>query len=208
MKNLKAKSGFTIAELLVAMMLIAGIAMIMMPTLMSDNERQIFATTLKKVYSQLQQTNQAIALLQTRGVISPVTTSASLSEAFFQTTKLASPSKATDLLEGYAIVPDKNGISPSIPALSAVGKNGIFYFFDNATGIVVVDVNGRKAPNTIGRDIFYFYNDAVNGTVEPYNVDCPTKKEAKGYCSDNPEQCKGCAYRILVGAGNGKIDYY
>ena len=62
-----SKKGFTVTELIVAMILVAGIAMILMPTLVADNEKQVYATALKKMYAQLQQTNQAIGLLQAQG---------------------------------------------------------------------------------------------------------------------------------------------
>ena len=70
MKKLKRKLGFTIAELVIATMLVAGIAMIMLPSLKSDNERQVFGTSLKKTMTELQQITQAVGMLEARGKIS------------------------------------------------------------------------------------------------------------------------------------------
>lgn len=34
-----------------------------------------------------------------------------------------------------------------------------------------IDINGTKAPNTFGKDVFYFLIDLENGTLEPPNLD-------------------------------------
>ena len=71
-------------------------------------------------------------------------------------------------------------------------------FWHNPDITFIVDVNSKKGPNKIGRDIFYFYLNAKdNGKVYPYGYeqedDCT--KDGEGYT---------CAYRIIK---EGKMNY-
>ncbi len=218
MKKLKSKKGFTIAELTIAMMLVAGIAMILMPTLVADNEKQVFATSLNKIYTQLQQTNQAIGLLKAQGKIQPGISAINMYKEAISLSMKTVANKKEQYLEGYY---------PKLPAYSKMDfstekntnsddiiilKNGVFIYFD-AENNLIVDVNGRKQPNTTGQDIFYFtITESLDGSTQitPKGDDasCPSKKENKDFCSSQPSSCDGCAFRILQGDGNGKIDYF
>ena len=70
MKNLiNKKKGFTIAEIVISLMLIAGIAMVLTPVIFSDTENQVLYTSLNKTYTLLQQVHQAEAMFEARGKI-------------------------------------------------------------------------------------------------------------------------------------------
>lgn len=203
MKKLKLKTGFTIAELTIATLLIAGIAMILMPSLVADNERQVYATSLKKIYTDLQQTNQAIGLLTAKGEIqSGLSAISTFKTALSKTKKMVNISTYNGYLRGY-----NPQIDPEVSFSSAIPnedifilKNGMFFFFDNDDNFIV-DINGKKQPNITGKDIFYFRID--DNSIAPLeDADCPASKSG---CA-NPADCKGCAKRILE--ETGRIDYF
>ena len=236
-----SKKGFTITELVVAMMLVAGIAMILMPSLVSNNEKQVYATALKKLYAQLQQTNQAVGMLQARGRIPQgAITITTYKNAVEQTTNLIAPIDANDTdtiknqknqkknsyLSGYSGVIPASCTLPTSDTMkednctsALILKNGMFLFFDSVKidgvnrGLIIADINGKKPPNTPGKDIFYF--SIKDNAIVPLNAGCATKVSGKDYCSQKDattgifkNDCTGCAYRILEGDGNGKIDYF
>jgi len=228
---MKSKKGFTIAELTLAMLLVAGIAMILMPSLVADNERQVFSTALQKTYAELQQTNQSVGLLTARGRIVPGQSAiATLQAAIPQTMKAIPANKQLDSLRGYRPntspeLVNTNGLVAGISL--TVLKNGIFIFLDTDgnhlvdadgnpildrngeqvvehTGNLIIDINGKKQPNLVGKDIFYFTvtKDETEGNA--YLIE-----PFDGECAvewESPERQKGCAKRIID--NNGRIDYY
>jgi len=211
-KNL---NGFTIAELVIAMIIIAGIAMILMPTLLASHEKQVFVTALQKTYTQLQDINQATDMLIARGSISATTTNPQKTfiDTVYETQKTVDFEKK-----------DKNYFkeynSKLVKSVSyekdntAVLKSGIIIMNDGNN--IVVDVNGLKRPNVVGKDIYYFQiTKETNGdvTFEPVSI----ALEAGAKLEDFPTNCTkgnfdtasnhvGCADYIL----NYKhtIDYY
>ena len=101
---------------------------------------------------------------------------------------------------------------------------------DNICGYIEVDVNGSKVPNTVGKDIHYFWRVDQDGLVPFGEVDiftCGTPEAAQIADLDNPGAMRnnpargrirvkprdtnnlneqlGCTARIMQ---NGKIDYY
>ncbi len=67
--------------------------------------------------------------------------------------------------------------------------------------LFVVDVNGKKAPNKIGRDVFLLYMDENSGKVLPYGD--KSTHEFKDTCDKN-NSGHSCAYRIIT---EGKMNY-
>lgn len=228
MKKMWSKKGFTLTELVVAMMLVAGIAMILMPSLVADNEKQVYATALKKVYAQLQQTYQAVGMLQARGQISQGSMFYAYKDTLEKTTKIVPDNQKIKYLDAYSAKPDDCVVVKDVLKCpnGIVLKNGMFLFFDenvykvmnkaDATKqeseyyIITVDVNGKKSPNTVGKDIFYFLikKDIETGITKIVPRGEPHDNDAYGVCSAEKNDYTGCAYRILEGDGNGKIDYY
>lgn len=67
-------------------------------------------------------------------------------------------------------------------------------YFDNLCAIFYIDINGKKAPNTVAKDIFSFYVDASGATKPlPASEDCYL--DSKGW---------GCMSYILQ---NGNMNY-
>jgi len=215
-----SKKGFTITELVVAMMLVSGIAMILMPSLVADNEKHVYATALKKLYAQLQQTNQAVGMLQARGQISQGNMLVAYMDTLERTTKIVPDNQKSKYLYSYSAKPADCVAADGALACpnGIVLKNGMFLFFDNRVYVVgdpteveyyiiTVDVNGKKKPNDVGKDIFYFLlkRDTATGITR---IVPRGETNNDGVCSAEENDYTGCAYRILEGDGNGKIDYY
>jgi len=83
-------------------------------------------------------------------------------------------------------------------------KNGMYLLFD-ADKNIIVDVNGKKQPNTVGKDIYYFKIKEESSLAKD-NVSFVLN--ASGDCDDNwgtPAAQIGCAAKLLE---KGKIDWY
>ena len=156
MKKLKRKLGFTIAELVIATMLVAGIAMLMLPSLKSDNERQVFGTSLKKTMTELQQITQAVGMLEARGKVSLAEGDVvTLKKTFPEIMKEATKKTYKSYLKSY-----KPQLVNTVDFTDAstyifIAKSGKFFYFDKDNNLIV-DVNGKKQPNRTGKDIYYF----------------------------------------------------
>ncbi len=82
----------------------------------------------------------------------------------------------------------KDGVTLGLRFRSNIGG---FFLWNYPDLIFFVDVNGKNKPNTVGRDIFYFYLDKRDrGKIYPYgyNLEDDCKKGGAGYT---------CAYKIL-----------
>ena len=170
------KKGFTIVELVIALMLIAAISMILTPVLFNNTDNQILLTSLNKNYTMLQEIHQAIPMLQARGRIPQ---NNNINNQTFMTA-VALTQKAIGLnsdgtsednnkfkhaLNGYTTTPAKiiNNYTdfnlPDNPARTTIIlKNGVFISQCqiNGNNYIMIDTNGIKSPNKTGRDIFFF----------------------------------------------------
>jgi len=71
----------------------------------------------------------------------------------------------------------------------------------NLCGYIEVDVNAEKGPNTIGKDIHFFWIIDKDGLLPVGEVDNTTCAN----CTGANAECMGCTARVLR---MGKIDYY
>ena len=177
MVNLKTFKGFTLAEVLITLVIIGVIAAMTIPTLINKTNNQEYVSRLKKTYSTLAQvTNRIIADEgKPRGDIGGW---ASSSEAVFNMyKKYLSNAKVCGLdtgcfegaykqLNGTTVDLDTNRFTLVLADGTEVSiwKSGDFSVScggtasgsDNVCHIIKVDVNGAKGPNTAGRDTFAF----------------------------------------------------
>ena len=65
---------------------------------------------------------------------------------------------------------------------------------DIAKSILYIDINGGKAPNIFGKDVFVFYRDN-KGLIQPYGVN-KSDNELKDSCSKNDEGIT-CSAKII-----------
>lgn len=178
---MKTKRAFTIAEIIIATLVLSGIAMILMPVLLGDTKEKVLETSLLKDYSMLQQTAHSMSLLIARGKISQ---GISPANTFFEALKQTSKSKSNvDLLSYY------NNLEKSQELLAnqafdnantlVLTNNTIYHYYNTggnvASDYIIVDVNGKRGPNKAGTDIFYFQvdRDPVDNTFSVIPASAP-----------------------------------
>lgn len=225
----KYAQGFTILEVIIAMVLVAGIAMIMLPSIVADNEKSVLTTSYKKFYTELNLVQRAVPTMRAKGEIDEANDGSAgfLEQAIRKKMKTVPEARAKRMLpfRPLAIEFTTGGgyTAPSAKVTEGTGvdqdrtivlKNGIILGIGRtASGVdyVAVDINGKKGPNFVGKDRFYFTFDkdtSGNAMVESlrplsYEKDkacCPSNKNDKT-CSD----WLGCGDRIL---NDGMITYY
>ena len=174
------KSGFTLAEVLIVLVILGVIASMTVPSLLQNSNQSIYITGLGKAFATL---NNAISLA---GVQEGTTPGGSIQTAgdlidnvFVPTVKISKYTKGTSTgfvtQDGmtYSFLPSKTvatcGDMPNKP--EDVGGDGAT---EPACFIVIVDVNGmQKGPNQVSttpvkknladRFVLYMYRNGVTG---------------------------------------------
>lgn len=177
-KNLKYTNGFTLAEVLITLVIIGIIAAMTIPTLMKNTQKQEFVTGLKKANSTLQQAmiNMARNNDSSPGDYSFLNVTNFMDEMAKVTNVIKRcNTTAACLGNNYNTTYRRLSNNPTTSGIAINGKgiitaDGIIYVIvnynqahgqapeDNAKtlGYLVVDVNGLKEPNIWGRDVFLF----------------------------------------------------
>ena len=217
MVNLKELRGFTLAEVLITLVIIGVIAAMTIPTLINKTNNQEYASKLKKVYSTLAQaTNRIIAeegnpRADIGGWANNVDNIFSLykkhlvkaKECGSDTTCFDHEVKTFDD-KTYKLDPNSTNWRKLILADGtelSVDNNMMGGRCNwNIDGLhvcvrMIVDINGHKKPNKLGRDIFQLYIDENQG-LQPAGCgfldrdDCTTAGDAQ-------EKGVYCACRVL-----------
>ncbi len=231
----KPRKGFTLAEVLITLVVIGIIAAITVPLLMANHKKTEYSGRLKKFYSTL---SNAVKLAEREWGVDTLDlgyggggSSVTLKEwfekylaqyiSYIKTEELSSDSKYYQSLNMYDSFKSLNS------NLFVVYLNdGSLYFNDEASDLIVYDVNGEKGPNTYGRDLFYFY---ILTGVESYyqmnymshvNTVCfsrllnadgseyysYSRSELINRCK-NQQQCAGCSKLLENDGWEFKDDY-
>lgn len=184
-KQFKNKLGFTLAEVLIVLVIIGVVAALTLPTLVSNYQKTQYVTGLKKVYAELSQAfklymaDEGVTDLSQTPLFNSYWDNAVLSnilKKYFKVTKACTESSdnSCQITESYlmkAVVPF-NGFSTY--RLTVETADGMTFGFtpttlneckpddniqSNMKGkciSVTVDINGNAAPNKDGRDYFGF----------------------------------------------------
>ena len=169
-----SKTGFTLAEILITLGVIGVVAAMTMPTLIQHHQKQATVVQLKKAYSEiaqaLQKAENEYGLMETWNF-------ADFDTAFergtyfgenyifphIKTIKKCSPSSSecwadeVVALSGVKETELANTNESHMSFVTSGGYSVYYWVHKNGSGSVYyVDVNGLKAPNKVGKDIFYF----------------------------------------------------
>ena len=177
------KNGFTLAEVLITLVIIGIIAAMTIPSLMNKTNEQELVVATKKAYSVLNQAYQRV--MAENGEIIPSALGSNTQEA--TTTfgemfakqlntqkicgtsrngdcfadgqyKLLSGSPSTNLnIESNYKIRLNDGMSVSLLTLNLFILAGSSEQLQKTFGEMYVDVNGNKGPNTFGKDTFKFW---------------------------------------------------
>ena len=231
MNKFDYKNAFTIAEISVALLVIAFLGMILIPSLFNSSEKKLAETGLAKAYTQLQDICHSIALYETNS-IGPNNGRnriidrngdflfTILHDVVPETEKIFTFNANHTFAEytrGY--VPNlANGNMRNDLTQAAAGnqgdvvflRNNVGLFYDsfnaaNHQGTIAVDVNGKKPPNTTGEDIFYF-TFTVDPNTRAINV-APFHNPGAANNACPAVDSRECAYRV-INLDNGKILYW
>ena len=202
--------GFTLAEVLVTLGIVAVISVMTIPTLMNNYQKTAYASQLHKVYNMFM--NGFALEMQ-------ATASTNLREAL-RGSGLSKPQIAGNFLKNQFNIADNCGtdaykcFAPQYTSLDGSGTftsqtsiaSGSFYGVilasgssiamhlvssvastDSAIGYLYVDVNALKGPNVIGKDFFRF-SIWPDGVIDDYDVspNCRTNNSCNGFASAKP----------------------
>lgn len=187
------KNAFTLAEMLVAVVILGTLAAITIPTFLNSsslNNTQ-YVNGLKKAYTELSSATDQIMATNGGTMINIVVNSwddEGLRDKYcryLKCTRICNSGAGANIcyssgykgLHGDTFGDDWSAAWYSSAVLSN-GMHAIFYWEDptcnkswyvkngqnSACGLIEIDVNGFKSPNRVGRDIFIFY-PTKNGLV-------------------------------------------
>ena len=169
------KKAFTLAEVLVTLGIIGVVSAMTVPTLMQNHQRKTYVTQLHKVYNEFSQalvqyqTDRNAINLTEAGLTSQVNFNSFISNYFKTVQKCDSltPCFTDDYktLNGGGV-----NFSDGTSYVLASGSSVRFLFSSSGDkiGQIGVDINGKKGPNILGRDLFFIavYKD---GTLDDFN---------------------------------------
>ena len=161
------KLGFTLAEVLITLGIIGIVAVLTLPTLLSDYEKQQTATALAKAINTLENANQTLLQEYNVNDLSKVD-SRYIPDALEKAVKLAVSA------DGSGYYSTKDGIAFNQRSNWASYRNDASYKrdlrerkFGEEYVEVDIDINGAKGKNTMGSDRFKVWVDS-RGNVMPF----------------------------------------
>ena len=211
MKNIitQFKNGFTLAEVLITLVIVGVVAAMTIPTLVNNTKKQEYVAGLKKANSVLSQSLYKM----TENNAYPVGDYSYLRDKNFinEFAKVVSVAKKCDTFaDCFAKNPNSykrlnNGNADITDGKSIVISDGQMFSYaetnlatnsglsdddkNNIIGRIVVDVNGGKNPNQYGYDLFFFYIVEHKGIV-------PSGSYSTSDCTKSGEGIT-CAARVL-----------
>lgn len=202
------QNAFTMAEILITLGIIGVVAVLTMPTMIQNTQKKTYTTQLRKVNSEFQQAtlnyiNSKNALnLREAGVVNKSTLNDMIKANMKTVIECASASDcfapSYKNINGEAANPELGGYTAYLlPSGAAISGD-----FDNTSGVLTIDVNGKKGPNTIGRDLFAAGID-INGTLSnAVSSDAGSSHSShSSHSASTPlEKCKSASgYRMAHG---------
>ena len=204
-------AAFTLAEVLITLGIIGVVSAMTVPTLMQNYQRQSYVTQLHKVYNEFSQASLRFltdrnALNLAEAGLTDINAIDSFMKTYFKIVKDCGDDINACFPNNYKKV-DGTSFSPLLA--SSNGKNYILangaavYILKYGSGAQIqVDVNGKKGPNIVGRDIFamVLYN---NGMLDDGCGSAPCTTEEREelfntYCiKSSGNMWWGCLGKIL-----------
>jgi len=221
--TIKTKSAFTLAEVLITLVVIGVVAALTIPTLIAKYQKEQTVAQLKQVFSQL---SQAVRLSVTKyGDVSTWDFSSSaydffnryLKNNFVKAQEITvnsdeiSYQKSSGGLENdtseSGLLAIRNGAKALVLNSGAIIYSGsqVSPFSNIRKRCFVVDLNGLKKPNKFGRDAFFLCVDGESGNVVPHmsNDSEPAVVERTREQLKNGGTANGMSYHCNNTTGRG-----
>ena len=220
--NFSLKSAaFTLAEVLVTLGIIGVVSAMTVPTLMQNYQRQSYVTQLHKTYNEMSQallryqTDKNALNLREAGMSSQAEVNNFISSYFKVVNSCLDSSTVTPCFANQSEYKKISGATASGFDNDANGL-GMSFVLANGTSIrpwlsngvnfivMVVDVNGQKGPNILGRDFFDMCID-VNGNIDTClrnggtfpHTEAQRETEFNDVCIADSASIAGCFGKIL-----------
>ena len=166
------KLGFTLAEVLITLGIIGVVAAVTIPMMITNYQKHVTVTQLKKAYTEfaqaLQKAENEHGLMETWNFADFETAQdrtiyfgENYLFPYIKTIKRCMPSSnecwADDVvsLSNIAATELKNQINKTVSFTTVSGYSVYYWLHGSGMGMIYyVDINGLKAPNQLGRDIF------------------------------------------------------
>lgn len=208
-KFFKIKTGFTLAEVLITLLIIGVVASIIIPNLLNDTQNAELKTSWKKAYAEMAQATAKIILDNGGTFKNSCSTANAMCLRNLYTQHLSYVKLCdTDKFLGNCWSSDTwqlNGQTLSWSGdAGAVLNNGTFLLFYNLDvtcsspsnqilrcGAISVDVNGFKGPNVLGKDIYRMW--ILQNSVLPYG----TQWDDRGGRCSSTTSGESCAAQYL-----------
>ena len=204
--------GFTLAEVLITLVIVGVIASMTIPTLMNNTKKQEFVSQLTKTYSTL---SQGLNSIWNKNDTAPgdyeFFTTHNFMDEFAKVTNIQKKCSTIFECTGSNIYDNHRWLNGNTMSSTVYGDGKTVIMSDgqmisfvnyvmatyglsaedteNVVGRFLVDVNGNKGPNKIGIDTFTFYLIRGKGIV-PAGIDSVTN------CAKN-QLGKDCTAKVL-----------
>ena len=218
----KTKNAFTLAEVLITLVIIGIVAALTIPTAITKYQKQETVSGLKKAYSSFNQAvsrsvadNGHYSTWDLSGNNNSQRTAFFLNKYIFpylQVVKKCTPT-SNECWPNYIYAPLHNQGYECSAVLSDGSRIFAWVGQDSSHAWFLVDINGEKKPNKLGRDVFLFLlrffavnsNDKVG--LFPSGLgyqELPSRETLRQQCSIYPEKCSSL---IMVDGWQIKDDY-
>ena len=163
------KKGFTLAEVLITMGVIGVVAALTIPSLSTQYQKRVLTTQLQKAYAEL---SQAGAMVIANEMTSYFHQSRAVRNRNFIGPYVKTGGSGS-FASNYALLSDKNTQYNFLGDISnrrdcgSMLSGAVVCVDDNGKGIL--DVNGAKGPNLIGRDAFTIWFDRGGKVTSDYS---------------------------------------
>lgn len=185
----KNNKGFTLAEVLVTLGIIGVVAAMTMPTLVSNHQRTVYVTQLKKVVTELAQAadraasdNNAVSLDETK--YRREGGAADFLKDYFKIARDCGESATPCFADSYETMSGDSADFPeTVDDAVTLASGASILIWSNDLGYdpeyhgyldIIVDVNGRQGPNIYGRDLFQMQLYSDGKIAETYNGNDPS----------------------------------
>jgi prepilin-type N-terminal cleavage/methylation domain-containing protein len=200
--------GFTLAEVLITLGIIGVVAALIMPVLVVKYQEKAIVTQVKKFYNVI--SNAYMLAVNEHGTpegwdliaesnpngaanllnkIAPYMRLQNAEGNFGKYFQLNGGSANYNIEGASAVLADGTVMTTTIRSANCSTKRGTSPAFQSICGFALIDINGLKPPNTLGRDVFgpfYFtkygivLEGAVDNTYRPFVKDCLVDKIGYG----------------------------
>lgn len=217
----KQLTAFTLAEVLITLLIIGVVASIVVPSLINDTQKQEYVVALQKNYAELSQATKLLIMENggdlSFGIFGHGVSSADLNEFANKLSVskrcygtsgcwhdgpikwLSGTDSGYNPNGGYNIAVLNNGSTVSFAdyGASCTTSRGTGPLDSSVCGYMIVDINGTKGPNTFGRDEYMFWMTKTG--LYPFGIHYATS-----FTNCTTAYGDGCAAKILK---EGKMNY-